>query len=170
MRKPRAKATKIRSNFLKLVHAFASWEPTCRTPFTQNGMKSTRLRASPLSHSSERAFPQPAESFCARCEESPKMRTERRRDRDRWILACGEVSFLTRGRRALNRWSVSFEGFFYEAKDGAAVFGGGFWPGERGRFGGIDAGGEEAGGLGIVEMRQMGLGGGGVCDWGNIRG
>src|SRR5260370_38435657 len=123
MRKPRAKATKIRSNFLKLVHAFASWEPTCRTPFTQNGMKSTRLRASPLSHSSERAFPQPAESFCDRAEESPKTRTERRRDRDRWILACGEVSFLIGGRRALNRWSASFEGFFCEDKDGAAGLG-----------------------------------------------
>src|SRR6266849_5034639 len=52
MRKPRVKATKIRSSFLKLVRTFASWEPTCRTPFTQNGMKSIRLRASPLSHSS----------------------------------------------------------------------------------------------------------------------
>src|SRR5260370_4662985 len=148
MRKPRAKATKIRSNFLKLVHAFASWEPTCRTPFTQNGMKSTRLRASPLSHSSERAFPQPAESFCARCEESPKTRTERRRDRDRWILACGEVSFLTRGRRALNRWSVSFEGFFYEAKDGAAGLGGRVGPGRTAPLRGIQGARSAAVGLG----------------------
>src|SRR5258708_21206168 len=131
MRKPRAKATKIRSNFLKLVHAFASWEPTCRTAFTQNGMKSTRLRASPISHSSERAFPQPAESFCDRAEESPKTRTERRRDRDRWILACGDVSFRIGGRRALNRWASRFEGFFYEAKDGAAGFCDGFCPWQR---------------------------------------
>src|SRR5712692_3788924 len=145
MRKPRAKATKIRSNFLKLAHAFASWEPTCRTPFTQNGMKSTRLRASPLSHSSERAFPQPAESFCDRAEESPKTRTERRRDRDRWILTCGEVSFLIGGRRALNRWSASFEGFFYEAKDGAAVLGDGFGPGEAAHLREIDAAEAEAG-------------------------
>src|SRR5216684_6366994 len=116
MRKPRAKATKIRSNFLKLVRTCASWEPTFRTPFTQNGMKSTRLRASPLSHSSERAFPQPAESFCDRAEESPKTRTERRRDRDRWILACGEVSFLIGGRRALSRWRRALKASFTRLK------------------------------------------------------
>src|SRR5260370_39604230 len=154
MRKPRAKATKIRSNFLKLVHAFASWEPTCRTPFTQNGMKSTRLRASPLSHSSERAFPQPAESFCDRAEESPKTRTERRRDRDRWILACGDVSFLIGGRRALNRWASRFEGFFYEAKDGAAGFGGGVCPRMTGPSVVYEAARRDAGGGGREATSQ----------------
>src|SRR5260370_20072547 len=160
MRKPRAKATKIRSNFLKLVHAFASWEPTCRTPFTPNGMKSTRLRASPLSHSSERAFQQPAESFCDRAEESPKTRTERRRDRDRWIVAWGEVSCLIGGRRALNRWASRFEGFFYEAKDGAAVLGDGFGPGEAAHLREIDAAEAEAGDEDIDAIAD-GLGGDG---------
>src|SRR5713101_7154989 len=161
MRKPRAKATKIRSSFLKLVPTFASWEPTCRTPFTPNGMKSTRLRASPLSHSSESAFPQPAESFCDRAEESPKMRTERRRDRDRWILACGEVSFLIGGRRALSRWASRFEGFFYEAKDGAAVLGDGFGPGETAHLREIDAAKTQAGDEDIDAVAEGLVGDGG---------
>src|SRR5260370_25802303 len=150
MRKPRAKATKIRSSFLKLVPTFASWEPTCRTPFTPNGMKSTRLRACPFSHSGDSTPCRDCVTGAWRPEVNEHSQnwlchaTTRAR-RPRWaqraaplpreaagLLACGEVSFLIGGRRALNRWSASFEGFFYEAKDGAAVFGGWFGGGGTG--------------------------------------
>src|SRR5216684_1182789 len=179
MLKPRVKATKIRSSFLKLVRMFASWEPTCRTPFTPNGMKSTRLRASPLSHSSD-------STPCRGCvtgawrpevnEHSQNLlcQAKTRARRPRWaqraaplpreaagLLACGEVSFLIGGRRALNRWSASFEGFFYEAKDGAAVLGDGFGPGEAAHLREIDAAEAEAGDEDIDAVAEGLVGDGG---------
>src|SRR5229473_399989 len=59
----RVKATPTKSSFLKLVREFASREVMCRTPFTQNGMKSTQLRVSQLSNSSKTAFVQSTESL-----------------------------------------------------------------------------------------------------------
>src|SRR5260370_34250367 len=179
MRKPRAKATKIRSSFLKLVPTFASWEPTCRTPFTPNGMKSTRLRASPLSHSSDSTPCRDCVTGAWRPEVNEHSQnwlchaTTRAR-RPRWaqraaplpreaagLLACGVVSFLIGGRRALSRWASRFEGFFYEAKDCAAVLGDGFGPGETAHLREIDAAKTQAGDEDIDAVAEGLVGDGG---------
>src|SRR5712692_2214815 len=179
MRKPRVKATKIRSSFLKLVRTCASWEPTCRTPFTPNGMKSTRLRASPLSHSHDSTPCRDCVAGAWRLEVNEHSQNwlshaKTRARRPRWaqraaplpreaagLLAWGEVSFRIGGRRTLNRWSASFEGFLYEAKDGAAVLGDGFGPGEAAHLWEIDAAEAEAGDEDIDAVAEGLVGDGG---------